>query len=298
MRAPLSLTVSRTEEAMKFSQRYGYTPVKSAVQLESIDEELRNSLWSVLKLRYWDIVQWNDEILNARRLLTNYGNEHIFAFCQRLWMDFFKKPLDTLPNDFDEVYGRLRKFFFECKWYELYDFIEFVAQEHPDERRNAECAHAVNIFLEREVAAYRFVEGRVVQITEAEEIDAIESAVAGKKGPVREHLDRALQLLSDRRAPDYRNSIKESISAVEALARSSSGSDKGTLGELLKQLGRIHAVHPALEAAFTKLYGYTSDAKGIRHALLDEDRVTFEEAKFMLVACSAFVNYVRGVLKA
>ncbi len=84
----------------------------------------------------------------------------------------------------------------------------------------------------------------------------------------------------------------------EALARSSSGSDKGTLGEPLKQLGRIHAVHPALEAAFTKLYGYTSDAKGIRHALLDEDRVTFEEAKFMLVACSAFVNYVRDVLKA
>ncbi len=57
-------------------------------------------------------------------------------------------------------------------------------------------------------------------------------------------------------------------------------------------------MHPALEAAFTKLYDYTSDAKGIRHALLDEDRVTFEEAKFMLVACSAFVNYVRDVLKA
>jgi hypothetical protein len=64
-------------------------------------------------------------------------------------------------------------------------------------------------------------------------------------------------------------------------------------------LARKHPLHPALEAAFTKLYGYTSDAKGIRHALLDDDEVvTFEEAKFMLVACSAFINYVRGVLKS
>jgi hypothetical protein len=283
---------------MKFSQRYGYTPVKNAVQLESIDDELRNALWSVLTLHYWDTVRWNEEFMNRRRLLSSIGNESMQALCQRLWLHFFKKPLDTLPGDFDEVYGRLRTFFFDSKWYEVYDFIEFVAQQYPQQHRNDQFTHAANSFLEREVAAYRFVDGHVVQITAAEEIEAIESAVAAKRGPVRDHLERALQLLSDRRAPDYRNSIKESISAVEALAQASSGSNKGTLGELLKQLARVHPLHPALEAAFSKLYGYTSDAKGIRHALLDDDQPTFEEAKFMLVACSAFVNYVRGVMKS
>jgi hypothetical protein len=34
---------------------------------------------------------------------------------------------------------------------------------------------------------------------------------------------------------------------------------------------------PSLKGAF-KLYGYTSDADGIRHALLEEDSVTFEQA--------------------
>ena len=34
-----------------------------------------------------------------------------------------------------------------------------------------------------------------------------------------EYRPRALQLLADRKQPDYRNSIKESISAVEAMAR-------------------------------------------------------------------------------
>jgi hypothetical protein len=40
------------------------------------------------------------------------------------------------------------------------------------------------------------------------------------------------------------------------------------------------------------LYGYTSDSSGIRHALQDEPNLDFVDAKFMLVACSAFVNYL------
>jgi len=43
------------------------------------------------------------------------------------------------------------------------------------------------------------------------------------------------------------------------------------------------------------LYGYTSDSGGIRHALSDEDVTpTFEDAKFMLVSCSAFINYLKA----
>jgi hypothetical protein len=42
------------------------------------------------------------------------------------------------------------------------------------------------------------------------------------------------------------------------------------------------------------MYGYTSDAEGIRHALMDEPTLESEDAKFMLVSCSAFVNYLRS----
>jgi hypothetical protein len=51
-------------------------------------------------------------------------------------------------------------------------------------------------------------------------------------------------------------------------------------------------LHPSLKEAFQKLYGYTSDAQGIRHALMDEPNLDIEDAKFMLVSCSAFVNYL------
>jgi len=96
-------------------------------------------------------------------------------------------------------------------------------------------------------------------------------------------------LLSDRNSPDYRNSIKESISAVESLVQKTLGKD-GTLGNLIKKLD----LHPALQSAFSSLYGYTSDEDGIRHAILDSERITFEDAKFFLVICSAFINFVNS----
>jgi hypothetical protein len=51
-------------------------------------------------------------------------------------------------------------------------------------------------------------------------------------------------------------------------------------------------LHGALRSAFEKLYGYTSDESGIRHAILEDPAVGFEEAKYMIVACSAFANYL------
>ncbi len=44
--------------------------------------------------------------------------------------------------------------------------------------------------------------------------------------------------------------------------------------------------------AFNKLYGYTSDKSGIRHNGGVDENTTFEEAQYMLVSCSAFLNYL------
>ena len=57
-------------------------------------------------------------------------------------------------------------------------------------------------------------------------------------------------------------------------------------------------IHPALKTAFEKLYGYTSDANGIRHANgIGEGNSTFAEAKYMLISCSAFINYLSECTK-
>jgi hypothetical protein len=107
-----------------------------------------------------------------------------------------------------------------------------------------------NMILEREMSAYRFVDGVVVQLTAEEEIAEIEQVLNAPVPlkPVSTHLRTALDLLSDRTKPDYRNSIKESISAVESICNLITGG-KDTLGDALKKVETTVAIHPALKKA-------------------------------------------------
>ena len=71
------------------------------------------------------------------------------------------------------------------------------------------------------------------------------------------------------------------------------------MGSALKKLEGSGIVIPnLLKTAFEKLYAYTNQPdSGIRHALMDADGDYLpgqEEALFMLVSCSAFLNYLYG----
>jgi len=79
---------------------------------------------------------------------------------------------------------------------------------------------------------------------------------------------------------------------VESISKVISGDRKAKLGKALKKIKTKIGLHTALEEGFLKLYGWTSDADGIRHALMDESNCDSEEAKYMLVSCSAFTNYL------
>ena len=107
-----------------------------------------------------------------------------------------------------------------------------------------------------------------------------------------EHIKTAIALYSDRKKPDYRNSIKESISAVEAACNFITGEKNSGLPAALRKIEELHGLHPAFKDGLKKIYGYTSDADGIRHALSEVANVTEEDARFMLVICSAFANYL------
>ena len=78
----------------------------------------------------------------------------------------------------------------------------------------------------------------------------------------------------------------------EALEKLEDGNYIGC-GNTLKKLKENGInIHPAMESAFKQLYGYTSDSGGIRHGSIEFVNVASEDAKYMLVSCSAFVNYL------
>jgi hypothetical protein len=134
----------------------------------------------------------------------------------------------------------------------------------------------------------------MTDITNEYELQQVQEVVRSQYGSCSNHIKKAIKLMYDKDKPDYENSIKEAITAVEAICQIILNNNKTTLGEALKLLEKDGLkIHPALKDAFIKLYGYTSDENGIRHAGgLDEPKSTFEEAKYMLVSCSAFVSYL------
>ena len=150
-----------------------------------------------------------------------------------------------------------------------------------------------NELFEIECVGYRFVNMQITDIINDEEIKEIEEALDTKYSACSESINKALNLLYNRDNPDYSNSVKESISAIEAICNIILGTNNATLGEALKRLEKNgFEIHSAMKNAFISLYGYTSDKSGIRHNNGVDENTTFEEAKYMLVSCSAFLNYL------
>ncbi len=268
---------------MRFSERYGHTVPKSVMQIESMDTDLKIGLWNGITMYYFshgsfDLVQRLPE----------------FQLYAKVWIHYFKRCFDEMPGTFNIFLSEVKKIYFNGKWYDVYNLIEYIIKNDTDNDRQMKAKKNFNKTLECELSGYRIVNNDITLITNDNEIREIETAIEASKPycGVQIHLTEALNKLSDKQNPDFRNSIKESISAIESLACEITGNPKAKLGDALGLVRKKKGLHPALEKAFSALYGYTSDADGIRHKLLDESTVTFADAKFMLISCSAFVNYL------
>lgn len=272
--------------SMKFSQRQGLVPVATTIQVNEMSIELRNSIWNTL-----DLVLWQRDGF----LRVSHGKAGIHDFSHALWFNFFKLPADSRPVHGMEILNYIRSTFFKFEWYEVYDFLEWVVSN--DKQLGPTYQGIFNQILESELSGYRFIDGKLASITNEHEIEMLGRVLSDSDfSGAAEHIKRALELFADRKSPDYRNSIKESISAVESVARIVAKSKQATLGDALKVLEKSGKIHPALKEGFLKLYGYTSDEQGIRHAILDSSTVSQAEARFMLMSCTSFVNYLKAQL--
>jgi hypothetical protein len=221
------------------------------------------------------------------------------ALFVRPWRDFFKEALTSLPPYAEHAAETLCRWYFDeagTPWNKVYDFVEFIGDLQDNLRENAAIFRTIcNAALNRECSAYRFVGKVIAPITNDAEINAIEQAATTDNDalrPVNTHIDAALRLLAHRDCPDYRNSMKESISAVEAVCKIISKKHKATLSPALGAVAAKIDLHPDLQKGFKALYGYTSDEHGIRHALKDDGQPEEEDARYFLVSCSAFVNFL------
>ena len=255
----------------------------SSIQLECASDTLKRRIMaSFYKQEFdtYDVIDWTEYTTGIEDMMIEMGVPYEFPS-----NDIIKRRNAQALQAY--VLG-------SKEWYTIYDFIERYLSVSSNDTKE-KMTKIFNRILEDEVAAYRILDDMVIPITSKSELSTIEDAINIKYDSVKIHISKALNLFSDRKIPDYENSIKESISAVEAMCCIITGLTGGnaTLGKALKKLKDSGVyIHSAMESAFSSLYGYTSDEKGIRHGGIDFTNAPSEDAKYMLVSCSAFVNYL------
>lgn len=275
---------------MRFSQKIGKTALKKDIQLEGIDNELKNKLWNIIKLRYLDLIPKT----------ALFEDTDFKKFAIKTWHNIFKLPVDELPDTELQIEQAIRDFFFSSEWFLIYDFIEYLIELDKDKIDSDIFIEALNESLESEFSGYRIISNNVAPISNRLEFDEVSDSLISTNSyscltGANRHLQKAIDLLSDKKKPDYRNSIKESISAVESTCRIITS--ENTLGKALNKLeSKGLYINEQLKEGFDKIYAYTNNKEnGIRHAIVDSPREPdFDEAKYMLISCSTFINYLIG----
>lgn len=264
---------------MGFAERLGFVESKS-IQVNDIDSTLRNRIYNVIH--------------KCMDTSAYIGKELAYV------VDKLGCRVETsVYNNWITINSLLLKKTTNVPWYMPYEIIEYFfeakAESYDGKIWAREASIKINFILEEEKSGYRLLKGKFISITNETEIEEISKATASPYNSVNTHIQKALLLYSDRKQPDYENSIKESISAVEAMCCIITGmtGSQATLSNALKHLeDNGLTLHRALKSAFDKMYGYTSDADGIRHGGIDFANASSEDAKYMIIVCSAFVNYL------
>src|SRR2546426_9188555 len=231
----------------RFSDRMGLQKRRDALQLESLDDPLRAAIWNVIFVR-----------LTHFRGLTENG----VTVVRGVFRDVLNIPMDDAPSSEHLAAGWLKGCIIgkSLNWAIIYDIVEDVTMRFVKAYGDYALLDELNRALELEGSGYRFIEGRLAPITSPSEISAIEEAMSTSRARgiigVHAHLDAALEALSQKPEPDYRNSIKESISAVEGAAKLISGKRSVGLAGALAELAKRSQIHGALVASFNSLYGY------------------------------------------
>ena len=268
---------------VSFSQAQGYESLPEPLKPEELSHAARVAIWNDLYSDAIDDVKsYGSRRTRWGRLLESVHSDH-FGGALHEW----RGPESTLQRA-NEVIG---KYPFNV----VFDLLTFIMRD----------IHSTQRFKSKITATfYRFQLAYVVDtsnpptiypISTPEEGSALVNALqqldsAGLPG-AREHLQQASTCINQQ---DWAGAVRESIHAVESVARQIAPGTK-TLGDALKALEKSgHLEHGALKEGFSSIYGYTNNEQGIRHALLDQTTAAVgqDEALFMFGACASFASYM------
>ncbi len=298
MTGDLKMIKLKTQLRGGFSDRNKIDPISTEIQIKDFQLETRNRMANLV--RHWFDVIPSEDVRNQ--------------VCEGIVNDLFG---DYVTSEIEEeimfsndsfISSYICDPILSCTFDHVLTIIEYVANKISSLRDDFpdsfdcncytytfhDCTKEINDLFKQEFVGYRMIDKQITPISDEIELEDVKQALSNPFDGPRSHIRKALALLSDREKPDYKNSIKESISAVESICQIIVNDSKVSLGQAINKLRENGIeIHSAFEEAIKKLYGYTSDKGGIRHSEgVGESDVSFAETKYMLVTCCAFVNYL------
>lgn len=277
-------------KSMSFREAEGTVEIPAQLGWGQIDRRLRLRLWDVL-------YTWLDN-----QSYRTHGGSHLFTDEAYSVVFVVFRVHVQLPIDEAEARAHaarqsidfLKRQILDADWDECLDLVQTVLRHRESPRHIFDETAEI---LASPQSPYLLIDDppTIIPKGSPDEGDSIavdlQAINASSLSGARAHLILAVDALN---SGDHRGAIRESIHSVESASRIVTKKTHATLPDCLIVLQKERDLHPALKKAFDSLYGYTSDEKGIRHALLegDNEKVGADEALFMFSACTAFVSYL------
>ncbi len=202
----------------------------------------------------------------------------------------------------------------DLEWDKVYDFCERLYShlatsvgyewdnEYQETTSKAEAQAYIADELQRifteESLAFEFSSGKVNRRGRKHTVEVTTRAqvVLGdpKLGSARRHYEKAMSFFRHPAKPDYENSVKEAVCAVEAAGKALFPSAKAaTLGDLAKWLATTSEVSMprALVQTISGTYGYRSGGNGVGHGGSSGGAATAEVTEYVLAVCASQIIY-------
>ena len=297
------LIMSDSTDDLPFSQRYGYAPVIQQLALGEIPNAFREDIKALLDEV---IPQYDERYIDYKSVdffrdvyINIYGGRYQVFSVNIQKVDIFYNR-NSIQKSF--IMNFLCRFIDNCEFFKLFDLLEKIIYNqkqlnlyaHNYNGNNRIFGDVLNELFKKHHLAYTIYNGKIEPISNEFEGKTYVAALdetkdTGQLG-AHSHLLKAGEQINHQKWAD---SVRESISAVEAICRQIVG-ENATLGSALKEIEKNYPLHPAFKKALSELYGFTSDENGIRHSLLDKSNAAVDEADalFMLGACASFVSYL------
>ena len=266
-----------------FSQREGIKPLPEPFRLNNIPDLVRAELVDLII-----------EDFRARKRLSDISGQldenysRVFAELNHV---SYHRSYDRSAVHKDQILRIIET----GQYNEVLDLLEVYQRFLPDQ------SVQINRIFNKHKAAYTLITSdswhRFVPRTCIEDSVALQQNIDDLSGdkfkPVRDHLHKAITTMNmlDEDAKNFGSAINHCIGAVETACKVATGNPKADVKTTIEQMPVTSMTeHTAFRKAVVKLYGFTSDAGGLRHG--GEGEYDLADTLFMLSICAAICSYI------